>query len=486
MQFDPDAVFEIKRRSLGGKLGRLRTKSGVLDTPALFPVIDVKRQLVQMGLVKQLGFNGVITNAYLLLKRHEPVNNIHDYIGFDKVVMTDSGGYQILEFGGIEASQESVVRFQEAIGVDIGVMLDFPTGGYASREHAELTVQKTLENAHAFGKQRSREDILWVGPVQGGAYLDLVETCAKSMASLPFHIHAVGSPTEFLEGYQFEKVLEILAAARAQIPASRPLHLFGAGHPAVLPFMVALGADLFDSASYALYARDDRYMTPFRTYRLKDVYEFPCKCPACRSYRPDELRQEEKAQRMEQLAAHNLHVLAEEMSRIRQAVYHGTLWDLVQTKAYAHPALYRAFSYILRHKRLFSRHFFVSGLGRSGIFSLGTERPELYAVRRRIKEYILSSPHRRVAIIEPGESHSAPVTEFDLVLELDAVYGLVPVELREVYPIRHTEASTSAIRIERIAKLLQALSPDEAVVFSRDLYRRLSEGAPDMNFLHLK
>lgn len=486
MQFDPDAVFEIRRRSLGGKLGHLKTKSGVLDTPALFPVIDVRRQLVKMDYIKQLGFNGVITNAYLLLKRREQVNDVHGFIDFDKVVMTDSGGYQILEFGGIEATQESVVRFQEAIDVDIGVMLDFPTGGHASREHAELTVQKTLENARAFVKQRRREDILWVGPVQGGAYLDLVEMCARSMARLPFHIHAVGSPTEFLEGYQFKKVLEILAAARAHVPASRPLHLFGAGHPAVLPFMVALGADLFDSASYALYARDDRYMTPFRTYRLNDIYEFPCRCSVCRSVTPGELKREDKAERVKQLAAHNLHVLAEEMSRIRQAVYHGTLWDLVQTKAYAHPALYEAFVFVLKNRRKLARHFFANGMGRSGIFSLGTERPEVYAARRRIREYILSSPHSRIALIERGMPSSLLAEEFDLVLEVDATYDLVPVELREVYPVCQTEAPRSAVKFKRIVRLLRALSPDEAVVFSNDLYTHLNVSAPDMSFLRPK
>jgi len=262
MRLEPDAVFEVKHRSLCGRIGRIKTKRGYLETPALFPVIDVKRQLVDVERIRQLGFKAVMTNSYLLLKRGFKVGDIHQFLKFDGIVATDSGAYQMLEFGEINATQEEIIRFQEEIDVDIGVILDTPTGKTNSKEWAKQTVDKTLNNAVESLELRNRDDVLWVGPIQGGEYLDLVEFCAKKVADLPFHIHGLGSPTEFLEGYRYQTILEMILISKKHIPPSRPVHLFGAGHPAILPYFVALGIDLFDSASYALFAKDDRYLTP--------------------------------------------------------------------------------------------------------------------------------------------------------------------------------------------------------------------------------
>ena len=77
MRLEPDAVFEVKHRSLCGRIGRIKTKRGYLETPALFPVIDVKRQLVDVERIRQLGFKAVMTNSYLLLKRGFKVGDIH-------------------------------------------------------------------------------------------------------------------------------------------------------------------------------------------------------------------------------------------------------------------------------------------------------------------------------------------------------------------------------------------------------------------------
>ncbi|MEM3857133.1 MAG: tRNA-guanine transglycosylase, partial [Thermoprotei archaeon] len=175
----PDEIFEIAYTNLGGRIGHLATKRGRILTPTLLPVIDKRRQLVDPVTIRSMGFEAVITNAYLLLKRKENVTDIHSFINFDGVVMTDSGAYQLLEYGNISVSQREVVELQERINVDIGVMLDTPTGAKPGYREARKTVQSTLENARRFFNQKRAEDILWVGPVQGGQYSGLVSECAS-------------------------------------------------------------------------------------------------------------------------------------------------------------------------------------------------------------------------------------------------------------------------------------------------------------------
>jgi 7-cyano-7-deazaguanine tRNA-ribosyltransferase len=106
-----------------------------------------------------------------------------------------------------------------------------------------------------------------------------------------------------------------------------------------------MGCDLFDSAAYALYARDDRYLTVRGTEHLEDLDYFPCECPVCTSHTPDELETSGGAERERLLAEHNLHVTFGEIRRIKQAIRQGNLLELVEARARGHPTMldgYRA------------------------------------------------------------------------------------------------------------------------------------------------
>ena len=129
---------------------------------------------------------------------------MHKFLNYDGAVMTDSGAYQILIYGDIDVSQKEIVAYQEGIGSDIATILDIPTGWKVTKEQAEITVAETLKRAKDFFKIKTRDDILWVGPVQGGKHLDLVASSAIEMGKLPFQIHALGSPTEVMESYRYD------------------------------------------------------------------------------------------------------------------------------------------------------------------------------------------------------------------------------------------------------------------------------------------
>ncbi len=291
--------FEIKEKDMLARIGKLKTKTCTVETPLLFPVINPSIQpITPKKLKEEFGFEAVITNAYILRKRYQnkPIEEgLHKFLGFDGAIMTDSGAYQILVYGGVEVNQAEIVDYQERIGSDIATILDIPTGWNVTKEHATKTVAETLKRAKAFFKTKTREDILWVGPVQGGRHLDLVAKSAVAMSKLPFQIHALGSPTEVMESYRFDVLADMIMTAKKNLPIERPLHLFGAGHPAMFSLAVALGCDLFDSAAYALYARENRYMTENGTWRLNELDYFPCQCPKCSGNSPkDVLKQSAK------------------------------------------------------------------------------------------------------------------------------------------------------------------------------------------------
>ena len=210
--------FEIKEKDLLARIGRLRTKSGTIETPLLFPVVNpVKQTVSPRKMREQFGFEALITNAYILKKRASAKlkpDGLHDFLDFKGTIMTDSGAYQILVYGDVEVKPAEIVAFQESIGSDIATILDIPTAWRVTQEHATQTVDETLKRARAFFEQKTRDDILWVGPVQGGRYLDLVIKSSREMGKLPFDIHALGSPTEVMERYRFDVLVDMIMAAK--------------------------------------------------------------------------------------------------------------------------------------------------------------------------------------------------------------------------------------------------------------------------------
>jgi 7-cyano-7-deazaguanine tRNA-ribosyltransferase len=454
--------FEIKDKDLLARIGKLKTKSGTVETPLLFPVINPNIQLVPPKKLKDtFGFEAVITNAYILKKRfqNKPVEQgLHKFLDFDGAVMTDSGAYQILVYGDIEASQAEIVRYQKQIGSDIATILDIPTGWKITQAQAEKTVQETLKRAKAFFKTKTRDDILWVGPVQGGRHLDLVASSAAETGKLPFQVHALGSPTEVMENYRFDVLVDMIMTAKRNLPIERPLHLFGAGHPFMFSLAVALGCDLFDSAAYALYARENRYMTENGTWRLSQLDYFPCQCPKCASETPQEVMAKPPKERETFLAEHNLYVCVAELKRIKQAIRDGRLWEHVEMRAHAHPALFTALKKLKNHADFIEKNSPTAK--KSGIFffsQVSLLRPEVSHYRNRMRERFSPPENARVLLLAP-QTRKKPfhkAHEFNRIKQvfkrLDelsasvhvcfyaAPFGVIPLELDEVYPLSQHE-----------------------------------------------
>jgi 7-cyano-7-deazaguanine tRNA-ribosyltransferase len=455
--------FEIKEKDLLGRIGKLKTKTTTVETPLLFPVINPSSQPIPSSRLKEtFGCQALITNSYIIKKRFKQIpleQGLHKFLNYNGTIMTDSGAYQILVYGEVEVTQKEIVAYQEGIGSDIATILDIPTGWKVTKDEAEVTVAETLKRAKAFFDLKTRDDILWVGPIQGGRHLNLVEQSAIEMSKLPFQIHALGSPTEVMENYRYDVLADMILTAKKGIPTERPLHLFGAGHPSMFALAVSLGCDLFDSAAYALYAREGRYMTENGTWRLDQMDYFPCSCPQCVSETPQSLHQKPVKDREIFLAEHNLYVCIAELRRIKQAIRDGRLWEHTEMRLHAHPALLSALKRVRSHEDFLEK--FSPTAKPSGFFyfnAVGLARPEIVHYRKRLIERYMPPTEAKILFLVPQTRnkpfHKAPEMKKirqlmrmlgeDLATQVHvcvyaAPFGVIPLELDEVYPLSQHE-----------------------------------------------
>ena len=485
--------FQVHGKDLLGRIGTIKTKSGVFTTPHMFPVLDPHHKVIGKQFFDRVGINAIMTNAYLLKRGRQGLDtvDVHGTLDYQGTIATDSGAYQILEYGHVGVTPEEIVAYQEKINTDIGVILDVPTGFRSDASRARWTVDETIRRADRALEVITRKDILWMGPVQGGVHLKEVERSAREMAKRDFSIYALGSPTELMETQRYDVLVDMIVAAKKALPKGKPLHLFGAGHPVLFPFLVALGCDLFDSAAYALYARAGRYLTSEGTLLLGDMVEFACPCPACIGTSPKELMRAQDTEAGRRLVQHNLWTCFSELRRVREAIRKGRLWELLELRSHAHPALEECFSRITKYAEELER--FTPAVKPHGIFYLGTSsdhRPEKLRWVSKLPGSV--QERRKLVLVLPGRwrrpYHEDPRYEsvakaFDdhpmvSICFYSLPWGPVPIELDETFPIAQTEgpdgADTDVIqeRATQVSEYLHGLHPKRIVLVSDGDYGR--------------
>lgn len=346
-------MFEVKSKDGLGRIGKLTIGKKTVETPTIMPVVNPGKLTIPPKEMKStFGTEIIITNSYIIyssrkLKEKALEMGVHKLIDFDGVVVTDSGSFQLMQYKDVEVSNSEIVEFQADIGVDVATFLDLPTLPDVTHEQAEAELETTLERAR---EARGLREGYLNGTIQGSTHLDLRERSAAEMDALGFEIHPVGAVVPLLTEYRFSDVAEVVLAAKKHLSPAKPVHLFGAGHPMMLSLYVLLGCDLFDSAAYVLYARDNRYLTESGTKKLDEMQYFPCRCPICTAYTPKQMMALPDHERTRLLALHNLHVTYAEFERIKQAIHEGSLWDFVEMRVRGHPKLYHAYKTIEKYK----------------------------------------------------------------------------------------------------------------------------------------
>ncbi len=436
--------FEVTAKDVMGRIGKLKTPHGVVETPTILPVVNPNIELVPPKDLKKFGAEMVITNAYILYRtrREEALKKgVHRLLGVDIPVMTDSGSYQLMMYGDVEVTNEEILRFQSEINSDVIVPLDIPTPPDADYNTALNDLTVTLERereAKAF-----KGDSLLALPIQGSTHTDLRRKSAEEALKIGGDIYAIGGIVPLMDTYRFHDVVRIVLEVKSVLPSSAPVHLFGAGHPMMFSLAVALGCDLFDSAAYALYAKDDRYLTPYGTKKLEELQYFPCSCPICIKHTPQELREMEKVERERLLAEHNLYVSFEEIRRIKQAIKENNLFELVESRIRVHPNLLRAWRMLKDYEDLLDTY---DPFIKHSFFYTGIESCYRPTVKRHQMRVLNIEIDKDEVVISSDEGDLAD-------FYLKAPFGVVPAEMMESYPAGHSEVIPSDIMEEESLKV---------------------------------
>jgi len=422
--------FEVRDYDGGGRIGELTVPRAdrTVETPTLLPVVNPHVQTVPPKTLEEtFGADILITNSYVLHGSEdlrEPVleQGIHDLLGFSGAVMTDSGSFQLAEYGTIDVDTEEILEFQHEIGSDIGTPVDIPTPPDVPREQAaeeQATTQERLELAESV----DTGEMLVSAPIQGSTHLGLREQAAREAYGTDLDLFPIGAVVPLMNEYRFGDLVEVVAAAKRGLGEAAPVHLFGAGHPMMFALAAAVGCDLFDSAAYALYARDGRYLTVRGTEHLDELDYFPCECPVCREYTPADLEAADETERHRLLAEHNLSISFGEIRRIRQAIKRGNLFELVETRARGHPAVVDGYRALLEYTGQLER---TDPVSKDAFFYLSEDSARRPAVKRH---------HDRLQRLDaPDElwlTTGSPGDGWRLV----PPFGPVPPALSDVYPL---------------------------------------------------
>jgi 7-cyano-7-deazaguanine tRNA-ribosyltransferase len=428
--------FELRDTDAGGRIGELTVpRAGVtVETPALLPVVNPNLQTVTPAqLESEFGAEILITNSYIVrntdgLRERALSEGLHEMLEFDGAIMTDSGSFQLAEYGEIDVTTREIISFQHDIGSDIATPVDVPTPPDVDREQAESELEVT-EEALADAEAVDTGEMLVNAPVQGSTFPDLRERAARHAYETHLDVFPVGAVVPLMNDYRYDDVVEAVMAAKRGLGADAPVHLFGAGHPMMLALAVAMGCDLFDSAAYALYARDDRYLTVRGTRHLEDLSQFPCSCPVCATTTPDEVADRPDDERERLLAEHNLHVTFEELRRIKAAIRDGELLELVETRARSHPRMLDGYRTLLDHADQLERS---DPASKDAFFYLSHEsarRPEVVRHHARLDRL---DPEGEVLLTE-GNAPSGD--RFDAAWRVVPPFGPFPRALSDTYPL---------------------------------------------------
>lgn len=442
-------MFEIVKRDGMARIGKFTTTSGrTIETPTLLPVINPKiRTVTPRELYDEFGFGAMITNSYIIkknpaLQEEAQSKGLHEMLDYPGIIMTDSGTFQSHMYGDVDLTNREIVEFQKSIGTDIGTVLDIFTEPFWSEKQTADSIEETLRRAAEAVSLKG--EMMLNGVVQGSVYPNLRKDCAEKLAGMDIDVHPIGGVVPLMEQYRYAELVDVIMSSKMGLNPNRPVHLFGAGHPMVLAFATLMGCDLFDSASYAKFAKDDRMMFIDGTFRLQDMQSLDCNCPACRGMALESLKKTEKNERTRIIARHNLYQIKQELSLVKRYLREGRLWELAEIRCRAHPAMLDGLRKLREYQGYMERFDPISRDG--AVFYTGIEtrgRP----VFKRYDDRLMTRyvPPTRKAALFYGEQNK-PYSRFFVSEFVNArrqgytpivlsPFGPVPAELDEMYPL---------------------------------------------------
>ena len=348
--------YKILHRSseTNARWGEFETPHGKINTPVFMPVGTqgtVKGMSPERLL--EVGAEMVLSNTYhLYLRPGEEVvkqlGGLHRFMGWERPILTDSGGFQIYSLGELRKLTEEGVRFkshhdgtihfirpedaisiQETLGADIIMCLDECTTYPSSREETKNSMEMTLRwSERCKDAWTTREKQALFGIVQGGMYEDLRRRSVEGTTQLDLPGYAVGGLSV---GEAKGLMYEMVEIALELLPEDRPRYIMGVGTPEDLVNLTAKGADMFDCVMPTRNARNGMLFTSRgklviknKRYANDDLpVDESCNCYTCRNFTRGYLRHlfmagEILSSMLNTL--HNLHFYFTIIKQMRQAI----------------------------------------------------------------------------------------------------------------------------------------------------------------------
>ncbi len=346
--------------STAARLGRLELTHGIVETPQFMPVgTNAAVKALDPDDLRAVGASIVLANTYHLYlrpghERIERLGGLHQFMSWDRPILTDSGGFQVVSLSDLRVVDDDGVTFrshldgslhrftpehatvvQEALGADIAVAFDQPVPPAASDRR---TVAEATERTHHWAERslaaHQRTDQALFGIVQGGLEPDLRAASTRFIAALAFDGICIGGLAGDETPAQRETAVEIAVGELAG--DERPRYLMGLGSPADLLEAVHRGIDLFDSVLPARVARNGQLWVPggklnIRNERYLDdaaPVQDGCRCLLCTTFSRAYLAHLFRARELlayRLATCHNLTFCLDFMAAIRAAIRTGSL-----------------------------------------------------------------------------------------------------------------------------------------------------------------
>ena len=362
-QLLPGTPFDLLAKDGQARRGLLHTAHGLINTPAFMPcgtAGTVKAMLP--GSVAATGTEMLLGNTYHLMlrpgaERIAALGGLHRFMNWDRPILTDSGGYQVMSLSGLRTidadgvvfkshhdgslhalGPERSIEIQGLLGADISMSFDECTPFPATHEQAEGSMELSMRwAARSRARFERRPGYGLFGIVQGGVYGDLRARSAAALTGLGFDGYAIGG---LAVGEGQKTMFEVLDMTTKLLPADRPRYLMGVGKPSDMVGAVQRGVDLFDCVLPTRSGRTGQAFTRRGTLNMRNArhaaddrpIDEGCSCPACRGYSRAYLHHLIRAQEIlgvMLLTWHNLHYYQALMAGIRAAVESGRMAEFV-------------------------------------------------------------------------------------------------------------------------------------------------------------
>ena len=354
--------FELLATDGKARRGRLTFARGSVETPAFMPVGTygtVKGMKTEE--VADTGAEILLGNTFHLMLRPgtdiiEQHGDLHDFIHWDKPILTDSGGFQVFSLGEMRKISEEGVKFsspvngekimltpersmdvQRSLGSDIVMIFDECTPYPASHLQAKESMELSLRWAQRSKDAHQGNPNALFGIVQGGMYEDLREVSINGLKNIEFDGYAIGGLSV---GEPKEDMIRILDHTAPLIPENKPRYLMGVGKPEDLVEGVRRGIDMFDCVMPTRNARNGHLFVTYGVIKIRNSrhktdtgpLDPECDCYTCKNYSRAYLHHLDKCKEIlgSQLnTLHNLRFYQRVMSGLRDAIAAGKLDEFV-------------------------------------------------------------------------------------------------------------------------------------------------------------